>query len=268
MYSKAKNTVHIALLGRAAHQAQKKKKKQMPTTAARQSVNEPPPLRPPETNHHSPRLRSAAYQAAPSRRDATPTTLLPGRVLGFPPTRGGKWGMVTTDTLQEGMVAPVGVTASESDEPARISLALQTPPPNRSRPAKPPPNTMRHRGCAATHAVSLRAPTRGQEDQREVPSDGSSSTKAEQEGTTFTAVVREARASGTLAVAVRTRQRGIPGHPWPSQARNGPAKPRRPRCSRLASAPPAPSRSSPLPRLPEVSPQTRPAGPPRPKWGQ
>ena len=86
--------------------------------------------------------------------------------------------------------------------------------------------SMRHRGCAATHAVSLRAPTQGREDRREAPHDKSSSTKTEREGTTSTAVVREALASGTVAVADRTRQRGIPGHPWPGQARNGPAKPR------------------------------------------
>nr|XP_020198800.1 translation initiation factor IF-2-like [Aegilops tauschii subsp. strangulata] len=166
--------------------------------------------------------------------------------------------MATTDTLQEGIVAPAGVTASEPDEPARISPALQTPPPNRSRPDKPAPNTMRHHGCATTHAISLRAPTQGQEDRREEPSDGSSSTKAEREGTTSTAVVREARAFGTVTVAVQTRQRGIPGHPWLGQAWNGHAKPRRPPCSRLASAPPAPHHSSPLPRLPGVTLPARP----------
>ena len=100
-------------------------------------------------------------------------------------------------------------------------------PTDRSRPARPPPTTMRHRGCAVTHAASLRTPTRGQEDRREAPRGGRSSTEAEREGTTSTAVVREARTSGTVAVAVRTRQQGMPGHPWPGQARNGPAKPRR-----------------------------------------
>ena len=62
--------------------------------------------------------------------------------------------------------------------------------------------TMRHHGCAATNAVSLRAPSLGQEDWREDPSDGSSNTEAEREGTTCTAVVREAGASGTVGVAV------------------------------------------------------------------
>uniref|UniRef100_A0A453SQ43 Uncharacterized protein n=1 Tax=Aegilops tauschii subsp. strangulata TaxID=200361 RepID=A0A453SQ43_AEGTS len=43
-------------LGRTAHQAKKEGKKLMPTMAARQSADDPPPLRPPKTNHHSPRL--------------------------------------------------------------------------------------------------------------------------------------------------------------------------------------------------------------------
>nr|XP_040249668.1 basic proline-rich protein-like [Aegilops tauschii subsp. strangulata] len=127
---------------------------------------------------------------------------------------------------------------------------------------------MRHHGCAATNAVSLRAPPRGQEDRRGDPSDGSSITEAERERTTSTAVVREARASGTVAVAVRTPQRGIPGHPWPGQARNGPAKPRRPRCSRLASTPPAPADHRRSPPPPDGHANATPvAGPPRPRWG-
>nr|XP_020154471.1 nascent polypeptide-associated complex subunit alpha, muscle-specific form-like [Aegilops tauschii subsp. strangulata] len=127
---------------------------------------------------------------------------------------------------------------------------------------------MRQRSSAATHAASLQTPPRGQEDRGEAHHDRSSNTDAEREGTTSTAVAREARASGTVAVAVRTRQRGMPGHPWPSQARSRPVKPRRPRCSRPASAPPAPSHSSLLPCLPEATPETIPAaGPPRPRWG-
>ena len=107
----------------------------MPTTAAWQSADDPPPRRPPETKHHRPRLRSAAYQAAPPRRDATPTTLLPGRVLRFPRARGGRWGVDTTDTLQGGMVAPAGVTAS-GPKPAGISPAFQPQPPNRTEPTR------------------------------------------------------------------------------------------------------------------------------------
>nr|XP_040245911.1 atherin-like [Aegilops tauschii subsp. strangulata] len=117
---------------------------------------------------------------------------------------------------------------------------------------------MRQRSNAATHAASLRTPPRGQEDRREAHHDGSSNIDAEREGTTSTAVVREARASGTVAVAVQTRQRGMPGHPWPSQARSGTVKPRRPRCSRPASSPPSPSHASHLPRLPEATPEPSP----------
>jgi hypothetical protein len=57
-------------------------------------------------------LRTAAYQATPSRRDATMMTLLPGQILGFPPVCGGAWERGTPGALQEGMVAPVGITAS------------------------------------------------------------------------------------------------------------------------------------------------------------
>ena len=137
-YYKATNTDHIAMLGREAQQAQKKRertneKKEMPTTTARQSTGAPPPLQPPESTHHRPRLQSASYQAAPPRRDATPTTLLPGRVLGFPRAHEGRWGVDTTDTLQEGMMAPAGVTASGL-KPAGISPAFQPQPPNRTEP--------------------------------------------------------------------------------------------------------------------------------------
>ena len=69
-----------------------------------------PPLCIPKHQH---RVQRSLWRAAPPRRNATPMTLLPGRVLGFPPARGGRWGMDITDTLQEGMVAPAGVTASE-----------------------------------------------------------------------------------------------------------------------------------------------------------
>ena len=53
------------------------------------------------TNNHNPRLRTAAHQAAPPRRNATSTTLLPRLVLGFPPARGGRPGWTSPDTLQE-----------------------------------------------------------------------------------------------------------------------------------------------------------------------
>ena len=66
--------------------------------------------------------------------------------------------MVSTDTLQEGIVAPADVTASEPDELARISPALQNPPPNRSRPAKPPDrqNGLPHKQLVVHFLVNFR----------------------------------------------------------------------------------------------------------------
>uniref|UniRef100_R7W877 Glutathione reductase, cytosolic n=1 Tax=Aegilops tauschii TaxID=37682 RepID=R7W877_AEGTA len=92
LYSKANHhsTHRNAGASSTTSPKKKKKKKKMPTTAARQSADDPRPLRPPKTNHHSPRLRSTANLAAPPRRNATPMTLLPGQVLGFPPVRGGR----------------------------------------------------------------------------------------------------------------------------------------------------------------------------------
>uniref|UniRef100_M8BI14 Uncharacterized protein n=1 Tax=Aegilops tauschii TaxID=37682 RepID=M8BI14_AEGTA len=46
---------------------------------------DPQPLRPPQNSTTLQALQTAAHQATPSRRIATPTTLLPGQVLGFPP---------------------------------------------------------------------------------------------------------------------------------------------------------------------------------------
>ena len=146
--------------------------------------------------------------------------------------------MATTDALQEGMVAPAGVTASAPDEPARISPAHQTPPPIRSQPSKLPPNAP-PRLRRLPRRLTTRTTTRPRRPER-------SATRREQqhqcraEGNHLHRRRARSRASGTVAVADRTRQRGIPGHPWPGQARNGPAKPRRPCCSKLASVPPAP----------------------------
>ena len=52
-------------------------------------------------------------------------TLLPGLVLGFPPARGGAWGRGIPDALQEGTVAPAGVTASVPAKPTEISPVRQ-----------------------------------------------------------------------------------------------------------------------------------------------
>ena len=163
------NTDHRACSGEKHNKPKRKRKNKEERNANNGSLTkrgDPPPLRPPDSTHHILRLRSAAYQAAPPRRDATPTTLLPGRVLGFPPARGREWGMDTSDTLQEGMVAPAGVTASEPEEPTRDFSRTPNPTaqPGRSQPATSLPTSMRHRSLDATHAASLRSPPRDQED--------------------------------------------------------------------------------------------------------
>ena len=71
-------------------------------------------------------LRTAAYQATPSGRNATMPTLLPGLVLGFPPVHGGACGRGKPGALQEGSVAPAGVTASVPAKPTGISPVRHT----------------------------------------------------------------------------------------------------------------------------------------------
>jgi hypothetical protein len=84
------------------------------------------------------------------------TTLLPGQDLGFLPIHGREWGRGEPDTLQEGKVAPAGVTASVSGQANRD---FSQPPKNHSRTIrKAPPNlpstNMRHRGFEVTINVS------------------------------------------------------------------------------------------------------------------
>uniref|UniRef100_A0A8R7VHI6 Uncharacterized protein n=1 Tax=Triticum urartu TaxID=4572 RepID=A0A8R7VHI6_TRIUA len=69
-------------------------------------------------------LRTAAYQATPSGRNATMSTLLPGQALGFPP--GGAWGRGKPGALREGPVAPAGVTALVPAKPTGISPVRHT----------------------------------------------------------------------------------------------------------------------------------------------
>ena len=71
-------------------------------------------------------LWTAAYQATPSGRNATIPTLLPGLVLGFPPVHGGACGRGKPGALQEGSVAPAGVTASVPAKPTGISPVRHT----------------------------------------------------------------------------------------------------------------------------------------------
>jgi hypothetical protein len=76
---------------------------------------------------------SPPYQATPPTRKVTTTPLLPGQVLGFPPVRGGGEEGGTPDALQEGRMAPAGVTASVPNEPARISPDPDQHHPERSK---------------------------------------------------------------------------------------------------------------------------------------
>ena len=70
---------------------------------------------------------SPAYQATPSRRDATMTTLLPGVILGFPPVRARTGTMASPNALQEERVAPAGVTAPVSVKPTGNSPDPRSP---------------------------------------------------------------------------------------------------------------------------------------------
>ena len=170
--------------------------------------------------------------------------------------------MGSADALQEGMMAPSGVTASEPEEPAEISPASPSTAThsNRGHPTIKPPASTRHHSLGHIHAAPLRTPPRGQGGRKEAPSDGRNHTEAKREGTTSPADVREARAPGDVVVADRTWQQGTPGHPWPGQVHNGPAKPRRPCCSKPAPAPPAPSRQRRSPA--SWRPRRRPVPPP------
>ena len=116
--------------------------------------------------------------------------------------------MKTTGTLQGGMVAPAGVTAPEPEDPARISPNSKPHRPTGSKPTNQlaahqhaPPRSQRH-PRRLTEITTTRPRERGEE----ALVDGSSSAVAAREGTTSSAVVQEARASGTVAVAIRTRQ--------------------------------------------------------------
>ena len=115
--------------------------------------------------------RTSAYQAAPSGRNTTTTTLLPGQVLGFPPVRGGAWGRGRPDALQEGTMAPTGVTASVPASRPRFLPSAKHPHPERSDALH---QTSHPRTCAATDLPSSPPPHRGHrsetdEDEREQP---------------------------------------------------------------------------------------------------
>lgn len=136
-------------------------------------------------------LRTAAYEATPSGRNTTMTTLLPGLVLGFPPVRGGARGRGIPDALQEGTAAPTGVTASVPAKPTGISPVRQTPTPpaDPSRSTKlaahqhaPPRSWNHHRRLTM---VSVARPTGPRGNSRER---GSAESAATREGTTSIAI--------------------------------------------------------------------------------
>ena len=106
-------------------------------------------------------LRGVAYRVAPSRRNATTTTLLPRQVQGIPPVRRGQWGRGRSDALQEGPAAPAGVTASVMDEPPGIY-------PNPNNHQHPGRSEVLHQNCrpptCATTVTEPSTPTRDLEE--------------------------------------------------------------------------------------------------------
>ena len=199
-----------------------------PAAAGRNRVERTfPPPRP--TTPDAPRHRLSPTSPPHPARPAQPALGPRGPAASRRPTPLRPCGRAAS--LAGAATPPRSASPTIASIAARRHLLAPAPPHHAAlsgrQPPPPPATTMRHRGCVATHAASLRTRTQGQEDRREAPCGGRSNTEAEREGTTSTAVVREARTSGTVAVAVRTRQQGMPGHPWPGQARNGPAKPRR-----------------------------------------
>ena len=159
--------------------------------------------------------RTSAYQAAPSGRNTTTTTLLPGQVLGFPPVRGGAWGRGRSDALQEGRMAPMGVTA----KPARISPIRQTPttpngPTRTTRQAtheRAPPRTCHHHR-RLTVVIEAR-PTRARGSIRERRTAARATTPEE---TTSTAI------GGHRPDAARGAYQALEARPSPKGAREAP----------------------------------------------
>ena len=157
------------------------------------------------------------------------------------------------DALQEGTAAPTSVTASVPARPTRISPTTNQPRPQTIHPA--PPNTpltnLRHHGRAVSIAVS---PWQTKRDRRK--QDDATGNQERQH--------QQPRGRGhpppPPAGSGRTQHRGKPGHPWPSRARTGLAKPPSPRCRTRATVATTP-RTSHAPDPPETpqADQARPA---------
>ena len=156
----------------------KRKKREMKKEKCRQrrideSEDDPQPLRPPKNSTAPQCRRIAAYQATPSGREATTTTLLlPGLNLGFLPVHGGEWEARYTRRPSRRTAAPTGVAASMSAKADRdFSRPQQTTPPyNRQlHQTRRPPTSAN--SLATTHAVSPWHTLRGRPDQEEATLD-------------------------------------------------------------------------------------------------
>ena len=235
----------------------------MPTPADRQHEEDPQPLRPPKKSHHAPsmsdrRIPSSTFSKG-NDDDAAAARTCPRVSPGM--RRGEGKGGGYPDALQERLMAPVGVTASVSGEPTRISPDPQEPPPRSIRTAPPslPPTSMRHHGIGTIHAVSLWSSLRG---------------LGAEKGPAGAGVAAPQLTGGnylhrdTFAVADRTREQGTPGPYWPGRALTGPQSPvatlQQVCCARrhhpaTAGAPPPPPGS--------FADAQEADGPPQPRWG-
>jgi hypothetical protein len=168
-------------------------------------------------------LRNAAYQATPSRRDATMMTLLPGQILGFPPVCGGAWERGIPGALQEGMAAPVGVTAS-------VSAIRQGFLPTPKKPRPQCSNALHQTRRPPTHATTiLQSPPPSHQDQHsEIDRNGRDS---RERGLAKQRTRRRARPPPPKAVTDRTPQQKQTRPFWPGRAR-GLVKLPSPRCSK------------------------------------
>jgi len=204
--------------------------------------------------------RTSAYQAAPSGRNTTTTTLLPGQVLGFPPVRGGAWGRGRPDALQEGTMAPTGVTASGPASRPGFLPSAKHPQPRTVRRAPPdkPPTNVRHHGLAIITAAS---PWSSKRDRR--GREGAAGNEERQRGQPR----RRRQPPPPSAVTDRTRQGERTRPSRPGRAQKGLVKHPSPSCSRRAavSTTPRTSRTTTAPAGAAAG-ETE-SGPPRPRWG-
>ena len=193
--------------------------------------------------------RTSAYQAAPSGRNTTTTTLLPGQVLGSPPVRGGAWGRGRPDALQEGTMAPTGVTASvPASRPGFLPSAKHLQPRIRRAPPDKPPTNVRHHRLAIITAAS---PWSSKRDRRgREGAAGNEERQREQPR-------RRRQPPPPSAVTDRTRQGERTRPSRPGRAQKGLVKHPSPSCSRRAavSTTPRTSRTTTAPAQTQMGPK-------------